>query len=347
MASRGGRSRTSRLLALLFGLVLALAVGEGIARLVRQPALATVVRRGVGDGDGLGVAVPDDRIVAPRIGYTSELYRVVPPGVRGPLRDPMPAPDRPRVALLGDSVGFGQGLPEDAVVASRLERALGRGWQVWNLSFMGWNTLQEAAALEELGPIIQPDVVVVLWVPNDAESLENQRLDDDGRVLSLYVDERVHLLPLLPEASQLGLWRRSALWRTVSDAWGAVASPPSLLVAQQRYVEGIDRIAAAARRFDATVIWATLPPLIDYAGWAEPPGLGRPAPAHVREPAWRTGVERARAHGFTVVDLTEAFAPRRPSTLRLQPDDRVHPSAEGHRLIAEALVEPVRATRPR
>lgn len=343
------RTRLGRLTALLLGSIAALLIAEGIARLVREPPLVAVVRReaGLDGGTGLGMEVPDDRVVAPRTGYRSELYRIVPPGVRGPVRDPAPRPDVRRVALLGDSVGFGQGLPEEAIVSTRLEASLGPSWQVWNLGFMGWNTRQEAAALEQLGPILQPDVVVVLWVPNDAASLEHQVLDAEGEVRSLYVDERVHLVPGLAGGTQLALWHRSALWRVLSDAWGALTSAPSLLVAQEQYLDGIDRVAAAADALDAPVIWAMLPPLVDYAGWRSPPGPGRPAAPHVREPAWRVAVERARAHGFVVVDLTEAFAPRQPSTLRLLPDDLVHPSGEGHRLVAEALAGPVLAPRPR
>jgi len=338
------RHRSARLAAVLFGLLAALILAEGIARWVRQPVLATVVRREA--GQGMGLAVPDDRVIAPRIGYRDDLHRIAPPGVRGPPRDVARRADTRRLLLLGDSVAFGQGLPEAEIVSSQLERRLD-GWQVWNLAFPGWNTAQEAAALELAGPILQPDVVVVLWVPNDAESLELQRLDADGRVESLYLDERVWLLPGLSEGRQLRLWHRWALWRVLSDAWGAIASPGSLLVAERRYADGIDRIAGAATSLGAEVIWATLPPLEDYPGWDEPPGPGRPAPPHVREPAWRAGVERAEAHGFVHVDLTAAFAPRRPSSLRLRPDDRAHPSAEGHRSIAEALVEPVLATRPR
>ena len=343
MVRQRRRSRPGRLCALLLGAVVALAAAEGIARAIREPTLAVVVRREARQdgGLGLGIEVPDDRVLAPRIGYRSELYRIVPPGVRGPPRDPAPRPDRRRVALLGDSVGFGQGLPEAEIVSARLEESLGPLWEVWNIGFMGWNTHQEAAALEQLGPVLRPDVVVVLWVPNDAASIEHQVLDGEGAVASLYLDERVWLLPGVPSRTQLALWRRSALWRTLSDAWGAVASPPSLLVAEQQYLAAIARIAAAADSLGAPVVWAMLPPLIDYPGWEEPPGPGRPAPAYVREPAWRVGSSTAGELGFEVVDLTHALAPRRPSSLRLQPGDRVHPSAEGHRLVAGALVAPV------
>ena len=40
-------------------------------------------------------------------------------------------------------------------------------WQVWNLGVPGYNTSQELAYLEEVGPRAKPDLVIVGFYPND------------------------------------------------------------------------------------------------------------------------------------------------------------------------------------
>ena len=40
-------------------------------------------------------------------------------------------------------------------------------WEVWNLGVPGYNTGQELAYLEEIGPRAKPDLVIVGFYPND------------------------------------------------------------------------------------------------------------------------------------------------------------------------------------
>ena len=87
-------------------------------------------------------------------------------------REPTKPPGTLRVACLGDSVGGDCSLPRDNACAA-LERVLrdvrgGRPTEVLNFSVPGYNTLQEARALELKASAFAPDVVVVLYVVNDA-----------------------------------------------------------------------------------------------------------------------------------------------------------------------------------
>jgi hypothetical protein len=77
-----------------------------------------------------------------------------------------------RILVLGDSVTFGHGTLDDTTYPYLLEQRLkqwrpGVNWQVWNLGVPGYNTRQELAYLERVGPRYQPDLAVVGFFEND------------------------------------------------------------------------------------------------------------------------------------------------------------------------------------
>jgi hypothetical protein len=85
-----------------------------------------------------------------------------------------------RIIVLGDSVTFGHGTLYETSYPFLLEQRLkawkpSTNWQVWNLGVPGYNTGQELAYLEEVGPRYQPDLVIVGFYPND---LQNNDVDD-------------------------------------------------------------------------------------------------------------------------------------------------------------------------
>jgi hypothetical protein len=82
--------------------------------------------------------------------------------------------DELRILLLGDSVTFGWGVPMEATFGRRLETLLSAGIQrrvrTVNSGVGGYNTVQEHAFLKTHVDVIQPDVVLLLYVRNDIES---------------------------------------------------------------------------------------------------------------------------------------------------------------------------------
>jgi hypothetical protein len=77
-----------------------------------------------------------------------------------------------RIIVLGDSVTFGHGTLDDTTYPYLLEERLRAwrpdvNWQVWNLGVPGYNTRQELTYLQEIGPLANPDVVIVGFFPND------------------------------------------------------------------------------------------------------------------------------------------------------------------------------------
>jgi len=93
-------------------------------------------------------------------------------GLRGPEVGPR-RPGETRVLVLGDSLTYGQGVADDQTVPALLERRLagdGDGAvRVINGGLRGYATNQEVGLLAELGPVIRPDVVVLMWYWNDLE----------------------------------------------------------------------------------------------------------------------------------------------------------------------------------
>ena len=84
-----------------------------------------------------------------------------------------------RILVLGDSVTFGHGSVSEHTYPRLFEQKLNAwrpdiDWQVWNLGVPGYNTSQELAQLLQVGPLFQPDLVVVGFYENDL--VDNERL---------------------------------------------------------------------------------------------------------------------------------------------------------------------------
>ncbi len=82
------------------------------------------------------------------------------------------APGTFRILVLGDSVTFGHGTLNETTYPFLLEQRLkqwrpGVKWEVWNLGVPGYNTSQELAYLNEIGPRYAPDLVIAGFYPND------------------------------------------------------------------------------------------------------------------------------------------------------------------------------------
>jgi lysophospholipase L1-like esterase len=91
-------------------------------------------------------------------------------GFRGDAVEPVRAPGVRRVAVVGDSVVFGQTVAEDDTVSAALARRLaaaGGRWEVINAGVPGYDAVSEARLLERTVLPLRPEAVVVGTSLND------------------------------------------------------------------------------------------------------------------------------------------------------------------------------------
>lgn len=101
-------------------------------------------------------------------------YRINGYGFRGPDYPLAKPPGVQRIVLIGDSFAFGEGVRFEHTLGERLERRLNdRGGgaapvEVLNLGVGGAGTLSELSYLRHRGIALEPDLVLWLYVLNDA-----------------------------------------------------------------------------------------------------------------------------------------------------------------------------------
>jgi hypothetical protein len=124
-----------------------------------------------------------------------------------------------RILVLGDSVTFGHGSVYEHTYPYLMEQRLKAwrpdvDWQVWNAAVPGYNTSQELAQLEQVGPAFAPDLVVVGFYENDLIDNHPIRQPSRTRVLiaSLLSIAKQHLysLELYKKAYLQLAWKLSA-----------------------------------------------------------------------------------------------------------------------------------------
>lgn len=122
------------------------------------------------------------------------------------LRGPEPVPGQRRVLLLGDSRVYGMFLQDEQTLDRGLEKALratcGEDVAVFNGGVPGYSTEQAMELLSEVGPVLQPEVIVLFNCMGDQRtSLTNDRTRLGSRSL-----RRFRRL----------LWDHSVLYRTAT-----------------------------------------------------------------------------------------------------------------------------------
>jgi len=111
------------------------------------------------------------RIPATRVRVSSQ-------GLRGPeVVVPKPAGVL-RLACVGDSVAFGWGVREAETYCAVLAATLGPAWEPLNLGVPGYGAIQKQLRFEGRGLPLQPDLVVFQFDQNDRDPPDLQADDD-------------------------------------------------------------------------------------------------------------------------------------------------------------------------
>jgi lysophospholipase L1-like esterase len=325
------------------GVVAALALMEALVRLTglgappgsgdgaTAPPLPEALRglpelRGVGE-----LARPNVRGV-----YQGVLHRTNSAGMRGPEVTLRPPPGVFRIAVIGDSITMGHGVEEEQTYVARVERALnetGPGrYELLNLGVSGMNIHHSVKRLIHLGLDYEPDLIVYGFTLNDIEGpayVANTPEDQRAylRLLGRFADSRSALLRALwPRLVNL----RSA-WRPLPGSYEATLERNYFQRprAWAQVARGLDRLAAIGRQRDVCVVVLVHPAVARLR-------MGHPFTRfydHVQA--------EAEARGLFAVQAWPYFRGRDAARLRFNVVDS-HPNAEGHRLLAEALLDGLR-----
>lgn len=211
-------------------------------------------------------------------------------GFRGPEWPAQKPPGGLRIALIGDSIAFGFGVPFAQTLgerlAERLRQRLARPVEVLNFGVNGYNARQQLAVLERYALPHGPDIVLLLPCNNDDD--EPLWADDHG-YLRFGAREQAGHGNIALDRRQRGLARfqRSALRHSRFVFW----------LRLQWYKVSMAR--AAERREAADGI-------AHVEGWLQPVGPGPVAEA-LRAPVydtWLAMIDLCRRHGAEVAFVT-------------------------------------------
>lgn len=245
-----------------------------------------------------------------------------------------------RVILLGDSFVFGFGLRLEHTMSHQLASLLEPGqWEILNMGVPAYDTLEEMRFLATRGLAYQPDVLVLMYHPNDAlvgivtelgGPAETEQALDAYYGGTAAPDLRARVEAFLARQGQ-----------PLDPSWNTPSLDPrdrrylyhTLLPAYWSQVQAaLDQLAAMAREHGFAVMVGIIPE-IDRP-WERQPFA--PLYAHVHD-------EMAR-RGFEVIDLHPVLRHYPNGDLMLWGHDG-HTSAYANRIIAHVLAERLRAHR--
>ncbi len=255
-----------------------------------------------------------------------------------------------RVVVLGDSVAFGYKVPLEETFARQLAAQMNvpgeRTVEVINLAIPGLNTYQEAHLLVEEGSKYQPDLLIVAYSLNDADTgVAYVEGETSCRIQLLHLPipceaktalKSSAVLYLLKERIDRLLWRWNVgdhddpLGSIAADFFGKLYKHGTKW--QDNVVQGFWQMSefAAAQRIPVVVV--VFPVMYDFDRY---------------EWQWihQKIAREAAARRFHVVDLLEPFSAHPIKEIRVERGDFVHPGRLGYK-IAAATVSAYLATHP-
>jgi lysophospholipase L1-like esterase len=243
-------------------------------------------------------------------------------GLRGAELPATKAPDEIRLLSLGDSTVYGYGVREDevfgGVAAALLAEASGHPVLHVNAALPGYDTDQAMLVLQDMAPVAGADWLVIACIWSD---LFHAARDPAA-------GERVPLASYRLLTRLLGPWLppRTIGWWDPESGTGTPEAGRSPRTSLSQYMDNLRALAALGQQHGARPVFVTLPAPIDL----DP----RQVPTYIQD--YRSAMFTvAQALDAPFVDGPDVFA--RAGATPAMFYDQVHPSAEGHALLGEAL----------
>lgn len=243
-----------------------------------------------------------------------------------------------RVVFLGDSVTFGAGVLDHEPFPRLLETAINAAdsgvgpIETVNTGVVGYNTMQELARLERVGLAYEPSTVVHVFVVNDlleTFSIFDHQYEPTGLLAGLKV--------WLRRNSNLYRFVQQAYWRIGQEMRRAREGPTEPLRKRDRLEDRLatlSEIVRVTRANDASFLLVLYPDNL-----SDPVS---PGPSGERLTVREELMQFAAREGVPVFDLTDALGDvRDPRARQFRLREDPHPSPDGHRAIADALVAPL------
>jgi hypothetical protein len=258
----------------------------------------------------------------------------------------VPEPGVHRVAVIGDSFTFGQGVAAEDLFEARVERVLrseGHAVELLNFGVPGYNTFQQLLVYERFANGFGPHRVWVVWVPFD-HALQGFRWGDLERFIEH--DEIPKREPASAAATR-SLYRRFVQPLLVTRYFG------------RRAKHALSRLGHNLNRREAAELADLGSPghrlqfasLVELARRAEAngqaftlvlfPGLQQLDSSYYQDLLYSKLESFGAEHDIQVVNLFPAFRARDPFGLHVSLVDS-HPNARAHGVAAEALLPVLR-----
>jgi len=260
-------------------------------------------------------------------------------GLRDRVYSESPGDGVLRIAGIGDSFAFGQGVSLKRTLFKQMETLLGEGYEVVNAAGVGRGTSEEADSLRTVAAGLNCRRAVVVFIVNDVN------LDAGLTSQQDYINDLVNIRDRYLERHQADAWYsgHSRLLRLVGS-WMDMRSIKRDTI--QWYRDSYDRdinaanlnvLAADLERMAETpncrVAFVMFPLLVD---------LETAYPFRdIHEQVGRM----AREAGMPVLDLEPVFRRHKTSSLHVHPTDH-HPNGKAHGIAAPAIVDWLRREVP-
>ena len=272
--------------------------------------------------------------------YSRAAMRTDANGLRA--RPPDLQPVEYRVLLIGDSISFGSGVPYEKsfgpLLEQQLTKKLEKNTAVWNAAVPGYNTVQESILLNQVGPSVKPNLVIVGFCMNDyldpphltsGGTLDATKLDTESGFSLIALAYRSRVFVFLKEKSK-ELEQARPEWFPV---WAHYIHYVQRKPGWQRAKLALLRIKETAGALNARLLVVVFP-------LEQQLRIGDRAPQDDL-------IRFATTNGIDVLDLYPVFREHWRDGLyvnywaQVQVIDKLHPNERGHALAASAIASAI------